>query len=172
MLRVISEENITYGKIMNAVLDEKGKVTTVTTNMVALNRLKAEINNAVSDELQKGIEQPIDLPLGTLLGGHFLSGRGPSVQFKVVPMGYTETQIYNKFQSAGINQTLHQVMVTVNTRVAAILPLYTVETDVSTDICIAETVIVGEVPQSFTDISGDNRGLIDKVNDYGLKNVD
>ncbi|MBC3937573.1 MULTISPECIES: sporulation protein YunB [Anaerotruncus] len=172
VLRVISEENITYGKVMNAVLDEKGKVTTVTTNMVALNRLKAEINNAVSDELQKGIDQPIDLPLGTLLGGHFLSGRGPNVQFKVVPMGYTETQIYNKFQSAGINQTLHQVMVTVNTRVAAILPLYTVETDVSTDICIAETVIVGEVPQSFTDISGDNRGLIDKVNDYGLKNVD
>ena len=128
VLRVISEENITYGKIMNAVLDEKGKVTTVTTNMVALNRLKAEINNAVSDELQKGIEQPIDLPLGTLLGGHFLSGRGPSVQFKVVPMGYTETQIYNKFQSAGINQTLHQLMVTVNTRVAAILPRYPLDT--------------------------------------------
>ena len=152
--------------------DSDNRITALRTDIIAVGKVKARIVNGLFDRLDYLEETQTEVPLGTVFAPNLFTGMGPRVKVGLAGLAQMEAQFVSAFTSAGINQTLHQVMVTVNTRVAAILPLYTVETDVSTDICIAETVIVGEVPQSFTDISGDNRGLIDKVNDYGLKNVD
>ena len=67
------------------------------------------------------------------MGGQILSGRGPEVEFRVIPAGYVHTEIYNQFQSAGINQTLHQIMLKVDATVSAVMPIYTVTTEVTTN---------------------------------------
>ena len=169
VLAVVGEGDVRYGSIIRARENEEGRVTFLETDMAAMNRLKSEITNEVADRLQRAAEEEVALPLGTLLGGNFLSGRGPSVRFRVMPAGYAETDFYNDFRSAGINQTLHQLMISVQVPVSAMMPLYTVTTDVTTTVCVAETVIVGDVPESFTDISGDGRGLLDKAGDYVLR---
>ena len=91
------------------------------------------------------------------------------MEFKVLPVGYVQTEIYNSFQSAGINQTLHQIMLKVTATVSAVIPAYTVTTDVTTNLCIAQTIIVGKVPTAYTDINGEQSDLIGQINDYAAE---
>lgn len=166
VIEVIAEEDVVYNSIVGITMDNSGEIASISTDMISLNRLKALITNKVSEYLERDGMDTVDIPVGTLLGGQFLSGRGPDVDFRVIPAGYVHTEIYNRFQSAGINQTLHQIMLSVQVNVTAVLPLYTVDTSIETNICIAETVIVGKVPAAYTDINGDNSDVIGLYNDY------
>lgn len=166
VLSVISESDARYDAIIRTHEDENGRVTFLETDMAAMNRIKSQIANEVADRLAADAKKTVELPLGTVLGGDFFAGRGPLIKFYVAPAGYARTDFYNEFQTAGINQTLHQIMISVEVPVSAVMPFYMISTEVSTSICIAETVIVGEIPQSFTDISGDDRGALDKLGDY------
>ncbi|MEM1484076.1 sporulation protein YunB [Oscillospiraceae bacterium PP1C4] len=172
VIDVISQEDVVYNNIISLTKGETGEVSSISTDMITINRLKAEITNKVSDRLKQDASRSIYIPLGTILGGQFLSGRGPKVEFKVLPAGYVKTEIYNSFQSAGINQTLHQIMLSVNATVSAVAPVYTITTDVNTNICITETIIVGKVPNAFTDINGDKADPIGLYNDYAAHLVD
>ena len=169
VLEVITEDDLRYESMIHTQTDAAGRVTFLETDMVTMNRLKSQISNAVADRLGRAAQEEISLPIGTLLGGNLLSGRGPEIGFRLIPAGYVATDFYNEFQAAGINQTLHQVVITVQVPVNAMLPLYSVTSEVSTGICVAESIIVGEVPQSFTDINGDDRGLLDQINDYAAQ---
>lgn len=169
VLEILSQEDMGYDKIIALTEDEQGQVRSISTDMRTVNRLKAEVSNQVSNRLMEASNQSVLIPLGTILGGEYFSGRGPEIEFQVLPTGYVETDFYNQFQSAGINQTLHQIMLSVRVTVAAVAPLYTSSAQVDTNICVAETVIVGEVPEAFTDINGDRSDLIGLYNDYGAE---
>lgn len=167
IIEVIDEEEVVYNSIVSITEDKNGEIASISTDMISMNRLKSLITNKVSEYLERDSAVPINIPVGTLLGGQFLSGRGPMVDFRVLPAGYVHTEIYNQFQSAGINQTLHQIMLSVRVNVSAVLPFYTVDTEIDTNICIAETVIVGNVPNAYTDISGMSNDMIGLSADYG-----
>lgn len=169
VIHVISEEDVVYNSIVNIQKDEIGEVSSLETDMIVMNRLKSLITNKVSEQLILDASNTVRVPIGTLLGGQILSGRGPIVEFKVLPVGYVQTETYNNFQSAGINQTLHQIMLKVTASVTAVIPAYTVTTDVTTNLCIAQTIIVGKVPTAFTDINGEKSDLIGQINDYGAQ---
>ncbi len=166
VIHIISEEDVVYNGIVSIQKDSAGEVTSLETDMIVMNRLKSLVTNQVSEQLMLDADNTVRVPIGTLLGGQILSGRGPIVEFKVLPVGYVQTEIYNNFQSAGINQTLHQVMLKVTASVSAVIPVYTVTTDVTTNLCIAQTIIVGKVPSAYTDINGDTSNLIGQHNDY------
>ena len=99
-------------------------------------------------------EQQIAIALGTLSGVQLLSGRGPDVHLRVEPAGYLTSEVENRFESAGINQTRHQIMLLLDMRVMAIIPGYTTSTEIHTEYCLAETVIVGTVPDTLLTLSG------------------
>lgn len=166
VLDIIREEDLQYNDIVTIRQGTDGQVASLTTDMVAMNRLKASITNRVTEYLEQETLQTFRIPLGSLLGGSVFSGRGPIVEFKLMPISYVETELYNDFQSAGINQTLHRIMLSVKVRVSAVVPFYTVATDVNTSLCLAETMIVGKVPSAFTDINGDLSPLINQYSDY------
>lgn len=147
-------------RIIEVTYGAAGEVSTIQTDMVALNRLKAEITQAVTEEIIKLEEQSMKIPVGTLLGGQVFSGRGPGVTFKILPAGYVETNIVNHFDSAGINQTRHQIYIEITASVVAILPGYTSSTEVTTSICVAETVIIGAVPGTFAEFNMGESGRI------------
>lgn len=166
VIQVISEEDVVYNNIISITQNEVGEVASISTDMITMNRLKSEITNKVSDKLIENSTRGIYIPIGTIVGGQLFSGRGPKVEFKILPAGFVHTEIYNSFQSAGINQTLHQIMLSVDATVSAVMPIYTVTTEVNTNICIAETIIVGKVPSSYTDINGDQSDELGLYNDY------
>lgn len=172
VLDIISEENVAYNNIVTIRQGENGGVSSLSTDMVTMNRLKSEITNCVNSQLLKDGERPIFIPIGTLLGNELLAGRGPNIEFRVLPSGYIHSELYNEFKSAGINQTLHQIMLKIDVAVSVTFPLHTVNANVTTNVCIAETVIVGEIPQSYTNINGDKSDMLRLYNDYKAKPLD
>ena len=116
--------------------------------------------------------QTCALPI-SLSGVQLFSGRGPDLNLKVVPAGYMTSEIENRFDTAGINQTRHQIMLKMDMRVMAIIPGYSVSTDIHTEYCLAETVIVGTVPEAFTQVADGNDELTRQIFDFGAaKNAD
>lgn len=166
VLAVISNENALYDQIISINMNENGEVVSIETDMAIVNRLKAQLTNEIDDRLEHNTSNQITIPSGSILGGPLFSGRGPEMEFRMVPAGHVQTDIYNRFESAGINQTLHQVMLNVEATVLTVGPVYASTTEISTNICVAETVIVGKVPDAYTKINGDKSDDINLYNDY------
>lgn len=164
----LGKENIIYNNIVTISFDDNGQVSSLQTDIITLNRLRSRIVNSVIKSLQKLNTQEIKIPIGTLTGIQFLSGRGHKILFKIIPTGYVETSLSNKFDDAGINQTRHQIMLNLKLTVTAIIPGYSTTTDISSNICLAETVIVGTVPDAFTQVL-DDQDITGKIFDYGAE---
>ena len=141
------------GRLVEVTYGGNGEVSTIQTDAVALNNLKTGITRAVTEEITRLEEQTMKIPIGTLLGGQAFSGRGPKATFKIIPAGYVQTDTINRFDSAGINQTRHQIYIEISVSIIAILPGYVSLAEVSTAICVAETVIIGSVPDTFAEFS-------------------
>ena len=163
----LAKENIRYDNLVTLTQNAQGEITSLQTDMVALNRLRGRATDAVIQEIANMDQQNIFLSLGTLSGVQLFSGRGPDLNLKVVPAGYMTTELENRFDTAGINQTRHQIMVKMDMRVMAIIPGYSVSTDIHTEYCLAETVIVGTVPEAFTQVADGNDDLTRQIFDFG-----
>jgi len=120
--------------------------------MTAINRLKANVTLSVVEELEEMGIASLRVPLGTLLGNEITSGRGPLVEIRFYPIGYVQTDLRSEFTGAGINQTRHQIMLDSHVRMRAVIPGYTIQTDVATSYGIAETIIVGSIPDVYANI--------------------
>lgn len=159
----LAKDNVRYDNLVTLTQNAQGEITSLQTDMVALGRLRSRVTDSVLQEIDEMGKQDIYLSLGTLSGAQLLSGRGPDINLKVVPSGYMTSEIKNRFDSAGINQTRHQIMLCIDMRVLAIIPGYTVATEIHTEYCLAETVIIGTVPDTFLDMgtSGNSRQIYD-----------
>lgn len=162
----LASKNITYDSLIKLSTTAGGTVTAIETDMLSLNRLKVGITDAVVHKLN-GLEAAnLKIPMGTLFGGQIFSGRGPSINFRILNAGYVQSDIMNQFDSAGINQTRHQIMLKITIHITALLPGYSANTEVTTNVTLAETIIVGVVPDAFTKVTGDEGSTISKLNDY------
>ena len=137
-----------YDEFVSLEQDDTGAVTALTTNMVEVNALSSEILKEVVTATERGA-MDIHLPLGSLLGSTFLMGKGPAVTVRIVPLTSSHVEIRNELTSAGINQTRHRILLEVDVDVTVLLPWSTADTRVSCQVLIAETVVVGSVPQSY-----------------------
>jgi sporulation protein YunB len=164
---VIAEDNFTYDELVSVKYDESGKVTSIAANMRLINQLKARSALVINEKIKQIEHHDLNISLGTALGIHMFYGRGPSIPIKLMPKGYADTQILSSFTSAGINQTLHRIILTVATDISAVIPGFTSSVSVKTNFIIAETVIVGNVPEAFTNVLTAQENLVDTLNDFG-----
>ena len=156
----LTKTNIKYDDMVNIERDNNGKVLAITTNTVKMNELKSAILTAVQHKLSDQHNE-VGVPLGTLLGSDFLHGRGPNVPLQLTLSGNVNGDFQSKFESAGINQTRHQIYLQIHMSVYSFIPGYNTTTEVTAGVAIAETIIVGEVPQTFVNIgSGSAAGMI------------
>ena len=168
----LSKSNVTYNQLAVITRNEKGEVTSVQANMPQINALAVTITENILNDLQQLSHQEVKIPLGTLLNSHYFAGRGPELSFYVLPTESVEANIENKFDSAGINQTLHRIMLKLEIGIMGVLPGYTNKSSVTTEICLAETVIIGAVPDYYTKIEGVEGDLTGLVSDYGPGQID
>lgn len=162
-----------YENFVSISYDEDGRVTAVATNTAALNLVAAEITDETAMRIAQLEEQNIKIPIGTLLGHQMLSGRGPRIQFKIIPVGFVESKLLHQLESAGINQTRHQIILEVNSSITAVLPGYSSSAKATVNVTLADTVIVGISPQSFTKVITGGSGeddLAGLIEDYGAHN--
>lgn len=147
--RCVSERELTYGDFVTMEKDERGQVTSLTSNLSAASLLHSELVEYIADGLDGLREESFGIPLGTLTGWLIFSGRGPTIHVELLSTGDVTVQSRHAFQEAGINQTLHQVLLDVSVTVCLLLPGETLTTQVDSEVCVAETVIVGQVPDTY-----------------------
>ena len=131
---------------------ESGEIASLSTDMAEMNNLKASLLADVQEELGESVHIDLGVPIGTLLGGGLLHGRGPEVPLRITLSGNIEADFESEFTSAGINQTQHTVNLWVRTTIYTFLAGKQGSAEVETTVPVAETVIVGEVPQMMASL--------------------
>jgi len=146
----IQNGEISYEQLIFLEKDNEGKITAVHSNMAAFNRLQAQILDIILAKIDQVSARELSIPIGTLTGSALLAGRGPRISVRMESVGSSSARFANRFDSAGINQTKHQIVLEVDVSVAILLPGFTTAAKVSTAVTVAETVIVGAVPDTYT----------------------
>jgi sporulation protein YunB len=147
VLEELSEDNISYDDLITVERGNDGNVLAITTNMLKMNELKAKIVSDIQDKLNNDTYATVWVPIGTLFGGDFFHGKGPKIALKASLSGNVAAEFNSTLASAGINQTKHQIYLDISTSIYSFLPGFDTTTEVKTNILVAETVIVGAVPQ-------------------------
>ena len=150
----VTDGSINYSDLITFEKDSDGRITALITDMAKTNALKAEISNEITLRLSDRDMTRIVIPVGDFFGSTLLSGRGPSIEVNIVSVTNVDTSFSNKFSSAGINQTRHQIMLNITVDLTILVPLSSRAVHVPVEMCVAETVIVGEVPYSYANLEG------------------
>lgn len=148
-------EEFKYDEIINIEKDSEGTINLIRTNTVKLNELTSKLSLKCNEELQKMGKIGLKVPIGWLSRRSVFYNLGPSVTVKMAPIGNITTSYESKFESAGINQTRHKIYLKVKANIRVMLPLYSEEIEVDCEIPIAETIIVGKIPNTAIDLGGD-----------------
>ena len=162
--------DVDYDRLISFEKDNEGRITAVKSNMAEFNRLQSAIIDKVLEKLSEVTTKELSVPVGTLLGSPFLAGRGPLIRVRMQSVGSSSAHFENAFTSAGINQTKHQIYLVVDVYVSILLPGYSTVTQVSNEITVAETVIVGGVPQTYTYFSTTEDKIEDYADEYIMNN--
>lgn len=137
-----------YGELTTLEKNADGEISAVTTNVVALNALASDILMSVTDATADH-DIVISIPIGSLTGSALLLSRGPHIKIRVQVLSSTFSGFKTDISSVGINQTRHQIVLEMREELTLLMPWRAVNTSVVTDIPVAETIIVGEVPDSY-----------------------
>ena len=137
--------------------DEAGLVAAAVTDVGRLNALQAALAADVIAYLREPGTADLGIPLGNLMPTPLFSGLGPRLPVRILSVSDAEVRLRSRFSSAGINQTLHRLLLELSARVRVLIPAGTVETAVWVSVPVSETVIVGRVPDSYTYFEGDDK---------------
>ena len=150
----IADGKIQYDRIVYFEKDLDGNITALKTNMTEVNRLKTDILNIINDEILALDNSDLGIPLGSLFLPEFLSGKGPAIPVHILSIRNSDATFVSNFSQAGINQTLHQVTMEVSVDVAVLVLGRTSAFTMTSEVVVAETVIVGQVPETFLQTGG------------------
>ena len=154
VLTELNSDIYNYDNIINLSFDESGEIRSITSDMNTINRLKSRSALLINDAVAALPKLDIGISMGTISGVGFLYGRGPILPVRVLPRSVANTALISEFSSAGINQTLHRIIMEVEVEIAVIIPGFTQTMTVKTNYIVAETVIIGEVPNMYVQVSG------------------
>ena len=163
VLEDLARREMGYSDFVTIQRGEDGAITALTTNMAQMNLLRSQLAARLLEVLEETDVSQIQIPLGSLIDLDILWGRGPSLQVHAIRVGTVSAEFFSQFSQAGINQTRHSIFLEVRAPLTLILPGGQVETTVETRLCVAETVIVGQVPNTYLQLS-ERENVGDSVN--------
>ena len=146
--------DIQYERIVYFEKDLDGRITALKTNMSEINRLKTSILNLINDEILAMDSSQLGIPLGSLILPEILSGRGKEIPVKIIAIRNSDAYFESNFTQAGINQTLHTLAMNVLVDVSVLILGKTEHFTVSSQVVVAQTVIVGDVPDTYLNTGG------------------
>lgn len=144
--KYLSRHGINYSDIVSVNYSSDNAVTGITTDIVKLNLFKAEITAAIEKEFERSPETSVTVPFGSATDISLLSGCGPFMDVKIAMASSTVSDFENVFLAAGVNQTQHSIMLNIQTTVLLTLAGRRISRSVSSSFCVAQTIIVGTVP--------------------------
>ena len=156
VLEELERADTDYSSLVTLCTNDDGEVTSVQSNVKNINRLKTSVSDRVEREIADLSAVDIKIPRYLVF----------DVGMSVAPIGFANTTIVSEFTEAGINQTLHRIIIEISADVDAIIPGLKTRVCVKTSIVAAETVIVGRVPNAYTHVITGSGDLAGTLNDY------
>lgn len=143
-----------YMSLISLEKDDTGQITALVANMLHINTLQAEITNSIIERIREEKTSELSIPIGNIIGGSLLSGRGPEINIRILSVSSANSKFINSFATSGINQTRHQIILEATVSVSVLVPSAITTVPISTQLLIAESVIVGRVPDSYMYFEG------------------
>ncbi|MCL2546915.1 MAG: sporulation protein YunB [Oscillospiraceae bacterium] len=149
VLDVLSREGVGYDDLITFERDGSGEIRALRTNMAGVNALKAEVSAEVLRRVESINRSDLAIPIGNLSSNRLLMGRGPRIGVRIVPIGAVTADLENNFSAAGINQTQHQIVMNLDFHMGVLTMSQNTDVTVRAQVVIAETIIVGKVPDAY-----------------------
>lgn len=146
----------TYSDLMKVSLDAQGRIAMLEANAIVMNDIASRAALAAQKRLEQVAAEGVSIPLGSASGVGLLSGAGPDIRVSVVPVGSVTTRFLTSFETAGINQTRHEISLEASVQMRIVIPAGADSVSVSTYVPIAESIIVGSVPESYVHVPEDD----------------
>ena len=122
----------------------RGGVAFITPDIPKVNDEVGKAAVAIQSALHHMPRDPISIPLGQALGSKLFSSYGPMIPVTLIPYGALTINFHERFQQAGINQTMLTIYLDTDTMVQIIVPLVSDEVHLKVQIPVAqETAVVG-----------------------------
>ena len=145
---------IAYQDIVEIDKSADGSIEAIRTNIQLVNLLQSQLMLLINDRIWEIAAQDISIPAGNLSSFQLFAGRGPNIPIRLVPVGDAEVEMLHNFTAAGINQTRHQILLEITANIQILMPTGNSQITVTTQVPIAETIIVGSVPQTYMSLEG------------------
>lgn len=137
-----------YDEIVKIEKDDSGNITMIRADTLKLNNIACNVAIKSQKELNRLGIIGIKIPFGYIFRNNILAYIGPNVTIKMQPIGGIETNYISQFEGAGINQTRHKIYIELKTNIRVIIPFRSNDIEVKNEIPIAETIIVGKIPDT------------------------
>ncbi len=144
--------DVNYNDLILVHKDSQQRITMMQANTIRISRIISQANLEIKECLKQLDDERFQIPLGQTLGSQLLANYGPRINVNIVPIGTVDIKCLDEFQQAGINQVRHILYLDIEATVKIVVPLVTESVVVANKIPIAETVIVGEVPDTYLGI--------------------
>ncbi|MEG0570737.1 MAG: sporulation protein YunB [Oscillospiraceae bacterium] len=172
ILQTLSDEQISYEELVIVSRNSENEIIGVEANMSSINMLKAKLSQQINNNFTDLLSFTYNIPIGTLLGSDYFVGRGPSIEFKISPTGFVQTNFASRFSSVGINQTMHQIMLEIQVQICTLLPFQQCVSTLKTEYLIAQTIIIGKVPNYYSNFLPKQEQISDNLNKYEWSDSD
>ena len=129
--------------------DENGKILALRANVIEMNRIATEISIRIQEMNNELKESFVRIPIGNFTRNALLAGRGPALEVKLIPTGTVSIEFKTEFISTGINQTRHRVYLEIKSKMGIVAPFTSERVEVVNHVNVAETVLIGDVPDTF-----------------------
>ena len=154
LTELLARDSIAYDRIVYFEKDLNGRITAMKTNILEVNRMKTEILEIINQEILAWDTAKLGIPIGSLIFPELFAGKGFCIPVHVLSIRNSDASFESRFQQAGINQTLHRLMMEVNVDASILVLGQTESFSLTSEVVTAETVIVGEVPGTFLNTGG------------------
>lgn len=154
-------DEMRYEDLVTLQRDEQGDVVSLAANALKINKIARDTASISQSNLKNLSLNGIPVPLGALTGIEAFAGLGPSIQFRIIPVSSVSCGFSSIFESVGINQTKHSIYLNVIADISIVMPARTENFAVKTDILVGESVIIGNIPNTYlqSDIFGNKTDL-------------
>lgn len=165
--RAVAEtmSGVRYEDLIDIETDQNGQVSYLRANAVYMNQLATQAAISAQQQISAIELRPLQIALGSALGSPLFSGRGPTIPVKVELAGSVVSDFCSEFTSAGINQTRHMIYLRLHAALRILIPTGGQTVQVTVQVPVTETIIVGTVPESFIDVN-DKEDMLNLIPDY------
>lgn len=159
--------NVEYNSLINLAYNNEGKIVGIHANIIQMNKLSSGIAYKIQERLMNLEKVEVEIPLARLVGANVFAGYGPSIKVKIVPYGNIVADFKTNFVSEGINQTRHTIYIDIASSVTIVAPFSIDGVTANSTVTVAETVIVGDIPDTYYNIEGlqeaADKGILDSM---------